>query len=345
MLNKDAIEETAKKTQRIFLDAILVGKIKVVANGHFPDDVETIKADLTGKSEYPLYGESLFPWYDFISVSDDRPHFMPGLLENPLPPEKHRYLIGQSRTCEKCGETIVWETDGREVRCIMWQKNPKPVDWADTLIDVDAPCPMAAGTDGPITARIEVPSGKLVLANNMHKFFTDKVVWGNPKKQYDRKYNISTHAGQINYVKKHAEAGLLTGFVGSFGCDVFVSAVGVVVGKAASKSELGYHNHVVTHDRTPHTHVAHISTGLWWYGAADYDRCKELNPTLAAEARLLTPKSKRPRNVPFFTGAEAFVVEVEPGTYEMSHRYHAIDNEEYDDWRRDRIYSTIREVS
>ena len=83
-------------------------------------------------------------------------------------------------SCWKCGTRLHWKYDGKHLKLLSWKSHPEISD----IIESDAPCPFAKGLT-PIVVNLPVPSGKLVIGNDLRYLFTEEMIWG-PKGSSDR---------------------------------------------------------------------------------------------------------------------------------------------------------------
>ncbi len=191
------------------------------------------------------------------------------------------------RDCTCCGEgAFAFETNGKVVRI------------------VGAPCKFPDGLL-PNEWELNVPSGKLVVANDLRKLF--------PLAE-DADFDVNTNLGCRQTASAYAAIGLSHAFVGNTCPGVFRCKNGTY--KIASEpSEDRWDNEkkeYVLLDPKPEfdgERVAGICTDLWWYSICDHDeftrRCKRFKPR------------KRDFGIK--------IVDVEPGVYRFRHN----------DWKED----------
>jgi hypothetical protein len=188
------------------------------------------------------------------------------------------------RKCPLCGEDdFTIETNGLTVRI------------------AGDPCKFANGL--PHTEwELNVPSGKLVVANDLREIF--------PLPE-DKDYDINTIMGCRQTALAYAANGMSHAFVGNTCPGVYKCGDGLF--KIANepqdeKWDAKKEKYVKVKPKPPFEgeQVAGICTDLWWYSICDHDeykrRCKRF-------------KVKRDRNVE--------VVDVKPGVYRFRHDEHA----------------------
>jgi len=149
-----------------------------------------------------------------------------------------------------------------------------------------------AGGLPEISVLLNVPSGKLAVANDLRRFY-----------RLIDDHDMTSFSGMQKIMRSYERIGLAFGFIGNtcpslFRTDSRHLAIGV-------KGDRDGRRNVNPVDRT--RAVAHICTDLWWYCICDLDD-------------LLTRSGgKIPEDVT--------VVSVEPGVYRVRHRL--LDHEDY----------------
>lgn len=217
----------------------LLKKATFDTNGHWK------KGSVWDKSFNPL--ETAWVFDQSLRLSDAKKLVAAG--ENGIDEwvEVNLHLSGVMK-CSHCGETeFGLETNGKVVRI------------------AGKPCPYPDGL--PLTEwELNVPSGKLVVANNLCALFP--VISDDP--------DINTVLGCRQRALTYAEAGLAHGFVGNTCPGVYLVGSG---SGAAYKIATKPHNEVWDGSkyvavRTPKfkgKFVASICTDLWWYSICDGD--------------------------------------------------------------------------
>lgn len=173
--------------------------------------------------------------------------------------------------CPFCGESIKFGYDGKR------------------LLILNKPCPHP---NGLVTEwELNVPSGKLVVANNLRQWFPCS-------EEYDINKLIGCHLTTLSAAK----VGMSYGFVGNTCPSVYREGDKFVIG---SYSDEVWNEETEDYDPNPEAcpwgeRVAGVCTDLWWYSIVDYD---ELQRRIAH----YTPDTKPDRQLD--------VVDVRPGVY------------------------------
>lgn len=208
-----------------------------------------------------------------------------------------RFLVTTIR-CPNCGHKLELETDGQVIRV------------------AGDPCQYPNGYP-EWTVQINVPSGRLVMANSLHSWFP-QVDTQFHKDNLDPTVisDISTAPGAHLYASRYADAGMLVGFTGNE-CPGVYRATGrndkFVVGQSAIESGLPIEG---TEEQ-----VASICTDFWGFSMAD-------------ESRLLKARPDHP--------LRETVIDVPPGWYRMTYHRHRIADLQDD--TVDQVYATIERV-
>lgn len=158
---------------------------------------------------------------------------------------------------------------------------------------------------------IRVPSGRLVIDNDLRHLFPD----ANEDAQ---------HSGVMwtkHIIEAYGKVGLLHGYVGNSCPGVYKDGNVLYIGNNPSVEKNRY-----LYEDMPGEHVAGVCTDLWWYSICDYDEfIKRGGKINRSKWRWQNPD----------------VVKVEPGPYVLSHRWPFSDRA--DSYRKGRmIYATIR---
>lgn len=191
------------------------------------------------------------------------------LLDKPLP-------LGSSGddACSTCGERARLGFDGQR------------------LVVLADPCPYP---EGIVTEwELNVPSGKLVFANDLREWFPS-----------DEEYSVNPMIGRHQTTLAYAKVGMAHGFVSNTSPSVYRSGERFVVG--GYQEELWddeEHRSYANPDPCPWGDVvASISTELWWYSIVDFDE-------FARRVSHYTPKTKLKKLL-----RHVNVVDVKPGVY------------------------------
>lgn len=203
--------------------------------------------------------------------------------ETPIPHQWRPRHVAPSK-CGECGEELVLTYDG------------KTITLRDTAGRV---CPNPEGMP-EYTFEIPVPSGRLVVTDNLFNFFPDV----EPRIHDSCKYN--TGCRQIS--EACASLGLAHGMVGNtcpgvyrHPSDKYTVSVGGY--DPNLEEENGYDPNLEEENyiEPPKEYLARIGTDLWWYCMADEDMLKGRG----------------------YKGGEDVIV-VKPGWYRFTHRYHQV---------------------
>lgn len=167
---------------------------------------------------------------------------------------------------------------------------------------VDRPCSNPLGRT-KVTFELNVPSGKLVVANDLRKLFPVL-----------KDYDVNTTKGTMDSSTEAATVGLAFGFVGNTCPGVHRMNHGKghtykVVSLAATDRWNGK-KYIEVKRKTPlrsnGKRVAGICTDLWWYCMADLDDCEQRSQQLRGTAFDLKEW-------------DAEIVDVKPGVYRFVH--------------------------
>lgn len=174
--------------------------------------------------------------------------------------------------CTKCGERVYFETNGKDVRatsrCKFYNGHP------------------------PYEFELEIPSGKMVVANDLRRLFDEDETIRNS-------VDWNSEVGMNEYVKLWAKNKLAHAFVGNT-CPrlIKLNDDAYTIGNVPID---------FTEDEVIGDTVANITTDLWWYSICDYD---EFTKRSAGKSRKYYES----------------VVDVKPGTYKFYHQYHLVNN-------------------
>lgn len=184
--------------------------------------------------------------------------------------------------CHECGEKLKLETNGPDWIC-------------------SNPCPYPKGI-GPFVFELNVPSGKLVVANNLCKYF--------PVQDF---FHINNRAEEKNRTLAFAKAGLAHCFVGNTCPGVY--------GEKSSRFIIGSHTRKNPRFKNggPTRRLAGICTDLWWFSICDYDEfCK-------------SSRHESVQTCNEFLKNSCEIVKCLPGVYRFKHMYHMRDHDDYKD--------------
>lgn len=244
----------------------------------------TIVIDMGGHNRrasdfgYRKFGDLHTKW---IGISSDDVETLTEALKGGPPLEKPlRTEPSCLFKCGVCGEELVLETDGKTLRTV-------------------SQCPYP---DGLIfDFELNVPSGKLVVANDLRPLF-----------DFIGDYDINTLVGCMKHSLAMAEVGCAQGFVGNTCPGVYqiddnkltIAATGL--GEEDDDGNIDEDDPELT---PPGELVASICTDLWWYAIVDYDEFvrRDSKGTL--------------------DNHNAETVNVKPGVYRFRHLYYALDRD------------------
>ena len=303
------------KTIAAYSVAIDNGTLQIDSRSHFKLNEQNIQ-----KFKDRVLTLSTFGWFVIGEDYSELEKFE-NLLQDPTE-EFYKLTTSSDFTCYACGEYLQWETKGKVIRAITLEFNS---DYKVEPLIYHNDCIFKEGLP-EIVNYLDVRSGKMVFANVLHPFFpSDEELFGT--KQYTRKYDINTYFGEINYTQKYFEAGLATGFVGNGCTHIFQNKNTIYIGCE------GYDDETIDMTLFGAKQVSDICTDLWWFSCADYNLLKSKNSEMLDE--YITKKV-----------SGAFVVNVDPGRYKFTHRYHSNEmNETLDIDEHDGIrYTTIEKI-
>jgi len=268
------------RLQKMIEERIASGEIAIDVNGHYKDG--SLITDHPWRD--PM---TLADWFnDEVGVmtwrwDDEEFEKISQLIASPKKDEWVMFRKGSSlQQCPLCGKDTAWETNGFVIR----------------VVD-DCPYPEGA----VYSWELNVPSGKLVIANDFRDKFT-----------IIDDYNVNALEGCIQTTFGYAEVGMSHAYVGN-------SCPGVhkknekefIIGSyweeddddvdEKYKSDLGS-------EFNGTERVASICTDLWWYSIVDYNQFVE---------RYGVPHEQ----------AHLDIVDCEPGVYEFLHVGNVLDTE------------------
>jgi hypothetical protein len=172
-------------------------------------------------------------------------------------------------------------------------------------LKIKHPCPNPNGLY-PMEAELNVPSGKIVFANDLRNIFR---IIGN--------FNVNQNIGILSTVRAYEEVGMMHFFVGNTMPGIWKAdneRLTISYGPKDKfydedkKALVSYDEKVVQLTTPEGTEVGDICTDLWWYCAVDHD---ELSNRLGNN-RLFKQLIK---------SDGVTIVDVKPGVYHFSHTY------------------------
>lgn len=296
----------------LYRDAFLEGRVKFDFSGHFfSSDDQRMKQCVEQKSGW---------WGHFFSSYTFSFYHHKPMLERMIEAVKFNSAISDSislqntRQCYKCGETVSWETDGQTIRAHVFVPSKQPSKRLGDFLPI--PCKYATGAPTKAVHYMDVPSGKIVMGCILHRIFDDKKIWAdNGAEQYNHQFSISNIDGTLNYMQRYAEHELLTAFVGGGSLQVYANETCIALrrNRESLPDAIKCGKHTLSH-------VANIALSLRWYGAADLQKCQQLNAEVAA--KIDDPPSDDHGT---YYDDELFAVTVEPGRYRRTHYISRVD--------------------
>lgn len=161
---------------------------------------------------------------------------------------------------------------------------------------VTEPCTDPEGTSATVEFNLNIPSGKMVVANDLRAWFP-----GEPSFDSDKTI------GKRDATLWASKRGFAFGFVGNSCPGVYRTQKGYLIANPP-QTEMwdGGREKFVRVKTTPfrHRRIAGVCTDLWWYSICDYDE-------LQLRAKMLGVKAP--------TGKDVYVVPVRPGLYHFKH--------------------------
>jgi len=151
---------------------------------------------------------------------------------------------------------------------------------------------------------LSVPSGKLVIANDLRDLFE------NEYEEEDLRpcsrgfgFNLNSDMGCRQVFEAYGKLGMAHGFVGNTCPGVYrINEDALTISRIKYDEDLNDED-----DPLPGERVAGICTDLWWYSIVDYDD-------------YVRRTGEKPNEW-------CSIVEVKPGTYRVTHRYHLLDRD------------------
>ena len=257
-------------------EGISSGSFPLNLNGHF--SISTSDFDDPEKPHEYLRGRIATDSFPLYMLTQDRDDVHRQVMNDPKVPWHYE-------TCNVCGERVgfVISKDQKSLNAIT----------------------SCAYSDGfpPIKVELKVPSGEIVLFNDLRKFY--------PVEKDD--INVCALSGQKAYTELYAKEGMILQFVSNTSPTVFQpNAKTIRIGGTtrAGRKKLGS-----------------ICTDLWWYSAADStDLENRMMMSVADYQALYASKGAWPKLI---------IAQVIPGVYEASGLHHLIGDQ------RSPLYSEI----
>jgi hypothetical protein len=200
-------------------------------------------------------------------------------VEFPVPLKPFSY-----ETCYECGERLPITFDGKTFKA-------------------ESKCQFPEGMPA-YSIDLPVPSGKLVIANDLRRLFDDEFKVAALKKGMGGSFNfdLNTAMGCRQVFETYGSLGMAHGFVGNTCPGVYrVDENTLTLSMVKCEEDFGD----VIKAEIPGEHVAGVCTDLWWYSIMDYDKYVE-------------KAGKEPDR-------HCNIVDVKPGIYKVTHRTHLFD--------------------
>jgi hypothetical protein len=229
-------------------------------------------------------------------------------LETKVPCEEISvYISAGPDVCPECGAKLFYVTDGVSLKV----EGP--------------PCPCPEGlTETKFT--LNVPSGKLVAANDLRQWFPITDDW-----------NINYKFGTKKTIEAYAEVGMAHGFVGNSCPSIYRmsdSTINIVSVYEKDEDEENYNDKIISEPVDDHlttqygTKVGGICTDLWWYSVVDFDDFKDRWKKFKGNDK----------DFEEFLADSCDVIDVSPGLYEVIH------NMSYNDYGDDHCYASMSRI-
>lgn len=251
--------QSSLELSKLIKDKLKSGDITFDGGGHF-----------LGKKILPYDPMSVFDFTRGDLYCPENISILTEAINNNVALDTYlKFSKSYSYKCNECSEEIQLECNGKHMRCCNLCKYPEGMPAYEIFLNV--------------------PSGKMVVANDLRKFFP---IVGD--------YEIECVEGCKKTTEKYAEVGMAHAFVGNTCPDMYKVKDGeFVIGISTERKR------PVKGCR----HVASICTDLWWFSIVDYDQ-------------FVVRSGREP-------GKYEEVVDVKPGVYRFRHRYHQVDQDDY----------------
>ena len=220
--------------------------------------------------------------------------------------------------CSNCGESyFALMLDKVNKKFFMLRREKRPVFSEEKFID--ATCIYSGGIK-PYSIEIDVPSGKMLIANVLHKWYD----WVKMKPEYERlqyshEYSVNYKIGQKNYSEKMALLNCASFNVGNCSCDMF---------QTNSKKDRFIVGDCGLGNRKGYIKVGNVCTDFWGYYIVDRDdfiskagRAELVNENPRCKDGMQLRKLKT-------TDHDVYEIDCVPGRYKFTHKYHLIEGDD-----------------
>lgn len=209
----------------------------------------------------------------------------------------NKNVILRFRECSYCGEPVIVSYDGENVIA-------------------SVACNFPGGIK-EVEFELDIPSGKMVFANDLRKWFAV---------QFD--FNVNTHSGKLKTIMSYESIGMAHGFVGNSCPGVYkidnrhlsisggAPEIGEEVWNDEAQDDLPLSKEDADKIIPPGKLVGGICTDLWWYSVVDYNDFK----------RRFIDMGNSLTEFKSYIKDRCDVVKVDPGIYKFKHFFDA------DDW-------------
>lgn len=195
-------------------------------------------------------------------------------------------IHGEMLRCWSCGEKAsIWEMTGNVLKPLRYDRAKPLRDFSHIEL---GECPIDPTL--PYSVEIDVPSGKMVVANRLSPLFKEI------EDKYSEEKCVNYLWGRKNCTEEYARQGYVEMNIGNCACRMFR------MDPEGSKFVMGDYECASGHEE-----VASVCTDFWGYGIADFD--------LAVKNGLAKMQEDRPH-------MDFNIVECKPGRYRFTHRYH-----------------------
>jgi hypothetical protein len=264
-------------------------------------------------------------------------YFFNGEEKTPVDPKFKGlgvYLGHVSYSCNSCGredfyglykdDTIsLYENDLEDGAKTIWNCNAKK-----------SVCNFSEGFP-EYSIEIDIPSGKMVLYNDLRQWFEPFEKEPYKKNRYKREYSASSLIGQQNSSKVYEEDKSVYLQIGNCACIMYQtddSKEKFMVGDYGAFDDIDAED--TTDWPSNYKQVGNVCTDLWAYCVADLDEFEKR----AGEDELIHKKDNN-YTMDSRDCADVYVVECKPGRYKFTHRYHLID-----DYKPCQVYTNIERI-
>ncbi len=246
-------------------------------NGHFPIRVEYLRKEL------------LFRFIEILQkgLEENFENFIEtGKLSKPIE-------FAFFANCQYCDEIVQFSFDGSNL---------------NTLSD----CKYRGGIK-EVTVELNVPSGKMVFANDLREYF-----------QVQGSFNINSQIGLMQTMKAYEKIGMIHGFVGNTCPHIYqrsqktlsISDTPIEDFWDPAKNKYVSKTKAQIKNETPKGKVVGgICTDLWWYCIVDYEDLKTRYLATGGNSKTFNKYLKN----------KCSVVDVKPGVYSIQHLLGDVD--------------------